>query len=114
MKRYEVRYLASAQNDLYELLRFLSEKESPARASQVLNRIRKLCDDLTLMPERGHVPPELEEMGSRKFLELHYKPYRIIYQVSDPVVYIHLVCDGRRDMQSLLRGRLLSLEVKGR
>jgi len=109
MKHYEVRYLASARKDLYDLLHFLVEKESPARASDVLNQIRKLCDDLQSMPQRGHVPPELEEVGSKRFLELHFKPYRIIYQVSDPIVYIHIVCDGRRDMQSLLRTRLLSV-----
>jgi len=108
VKRYEVRYLVSARNDLYELLTFLAEKESPDRARHVLGRIRTLCEDLASMPLRGHVPPELEEMGSRKFLELHYKPYRIIYQVTETVVYIHLVCDGRRDMQSLLGRRLLS------
>ncbi len=108
MKRYEVRYLASARNDLYDLLSFLAEKESPTRASNVLEHIRKLCADLESTPERGHVPPELDEMGSRKFLELHFKPYRIIYQISAPVVYIHLVCDDRRDMQSLLRSRILS------
>jgi len=108
VKRYEVRYLASARNDLYDLLRFLAEKESPARAGDILDRIRKLCNDLQSIPERGHIPPELEEMGSRKFLELHFKPYRIIYQLSDSVVYVHLICDGRRDMQSLLRRRLLS------
>jgi len=108
VKRYEVRYLASAKKDLFELLEFLAEKESPARARYVLDRIRKLCDELGTMPGRGHVPPELTELGSRKFLELHFKPYRIIYQVSGFVVYVHLICDGRRDMQSLLRRRLLS------
>lgn len=108
MNRYEVRYPVSARNDLYELLQFLSAKESPARARQVLNRIRELCEDLASMPARGHVPPELEAIGSRKFLELHYKPYRIMYQIADTVVYIHLVCDRRRDMQSLLARRLLS------
>jgi len=108
VRRYKVHYLASARNNLYELLNFLAEKESSERARAVLDSIRKLCNDLQSMPERGHVPPELEEMGSRKFLELHFKPYRIIYQVSERIVYIHLVCDGRRDMQSLLRRRLLS------
>jgi len=108
VKHYEVRYLASARDNLYDLLRFLTERESPNRARDVLNRIRKLCSELQAMSQRGHVPTELAEMGSRKFLELHFKSYRIIYQVSDRIVYIHLICDGRRDMQSLLRRRLLS------
>ncbi len=107
MNRYKVRYLASARQDLYDLLVFLAEKESPHRALGVLQEIRKLCGNLETVPQRGYVPPELEELGSRKFLEIHFKPYRIIYQVSGQIVYIHIVCDGRRDMQSLLKRRLL-------
>jgi len=104
---YEVRYLASAQKDLYDLLNFLVIKESPTRAHDILQQIKKLCGRLEAMPYRGHVPPELETLGSSKFLEIHFKPYRIIYQVSGQLVYIHIVCDGRRDMQSLLKKRLL-------
>ncbi|RPJ74031.1 MAG: type II toxin-antitoxin system RelE/ParE family toxin, partial [Desulfobacteraceae bacterium] len=36
-----------------------------------------------------------------------FKPYRIIYRVMDKNVYVLLVVDGRRDMQSLLQRRLL-------
>jgi len=59
------------------------------------------------MSYQEHIPPELEEPGNKKFLEIHFKPYRIIYQVSGQLVYIYIVCDGRRDMQSLLKKRLL-------
>ena len=56
---------------------------------------------------RGHVPPELSLLGIDDFLELTYKPYRIIYQVIEKVVFIHCVLDGRRDMQKLLQERLM-------
>lgn len=108
MKPCEVKYLASARQDILELMRFLAEKESPDRARSVLRQTRNRCDHLRTMPQRGHVPPELAELGIGKFLEIHFKPYRMIYQVRDHVVYIHLICDGRRDMQSLLRSRVLS------
>jgi len=108
MNAFEVRYLNSAQQDLLDLLGFLVAKESPQRARDVLGKIRSLCDGLESFPYRGHIPPELAEMGSNKFLELHFKPYRIIYQVRNHTVYIHIICDGRRDMQSLLKRRLLA------
>jgi len=108
MSDYRLRFLASAQQDLNELLVFLTARESQARAREILQHIRELCSDLETMPQRGHVPPELEGLGSRKFLEIHFKPYRIIYQVCGRKVYIHMVCDGRRDMQALLKRRLLS------
>ncbi len=107
MNKYEVRYLTSAQRDLYDLLSFLAVKESPVRAREVLKQIRKLYGQLESIPYRGHVPPELDALGSKGFLEIHFKPYRIIYQVSGQLVYIHIVCDGRRDMQSLRNKRLL-------
>jgi len=110
VKHYEVKYLVSDRRDILELMRFLAEKESPDRARSVLRQICERCDDLETMPRRGHMPPELAELDVGKFLELHFKPYRMIYQISDHTVYIHLICDGRRDMQSLLRTRLLSPE----
>jgi len=36
-----------------------------------------------------------------------FKPYRIIYQIDDPNVFIHCILDGRPDMSTLLERRLL-------
>ena len=48
---------------------------------------------------------ETSEFGTiaRFFLE----PYRIIYRVLDNTVYVLVIADGRRDMQTLLQRRLL-------
>ena len=58
-------------------------------------------------PNHGQVPPELKLLGIDDFLELNYKPYRIIYQIIEKVVFIHCILDGRRDMQKLLQERLI-------
>ncbi len=44
----------------------------------------------------------------REFRAGFFKPYRIIYRVERPTVYIYLIADVRRDMQTLLSRRLLS------
>ena len=52
-------------------------------------------------------PKELLALGVREYREVFFKPYRIIYRVQDETVYVLLIADGRRDMQSLLQRRLL-------
>lgn len=37
-----------------------------------------------------------------------FKPYRLVYRVAGERVYVYLIADGRRDMQSLLARRLLA------
>ena len=38
---------------------------------------------------------------------MFFKPYRLIYRVSEQDVVVFVIADGRRDMQSLLTRRLL-------
>ena len=58
-------------------------------------------------PLRGHIVPELERISVISYLEIHYKAYRIIYQVLNKTVYIHSILDGRRNISELLQKRLL-------
>jgi toxin ParE1/3/4 len=51
--------------------------------------------------------PELERIGVCGYREIHFKPYRIIYQIAGQKVFIHCVLDGRRAMQEILERRLL-------
>lgn len=32
---------------------------------------------------------------------------RILYEIGDTIIYIHIICDIRRDMRTLLSRRLL-------
>ncbi len=43
----------------------------------------------------------------REYRQVFFKPYRLIYRVVERKVYVHLIVDGRRDMQGLLSRRLL-------
>lgn len=58
-------------------------------------------------PERGIYPNELLAVGLREYREIYFKPYRIIYRMSSQSVYVMVIADGRRDMQSLLQRHLL-------
>lgn len=107
MKRYRVRILEDAEQDLVDIHRYIALHDSVENATYVLDQLETLCQSLVELSRRGHVPPELERIGVVDFREVHFKPYRVVYQVIGSDVYIHAVLDGRRDLQSLLMRRLL-------
>jgi len=43
----------------------------------------------------------------REYREIFFKPYRIIYRVMAESVYVLVIADSRRDMQTLLQRRML-------
>jgi toxin ParE1/3/4 len=40
------------------------------------------------------------------YRQVFFKPYRVIYQVTQTEIVIHLIADGRRNLQSFLLRRL--------
>jgi toxin ParE1/3/4 len=74
----------------------------------VLDRISEVFQMLAELSERGTCPIELSALGIREFREVFFMPYRIIYRVERRTVYVYLIADARRDMQTSLSRRLLT------
>lgn len=104
---FNVLLTEDAAADLEDMYTYISEHDSPARALHVLDQIEKKFMSLSQLPERGVCPKELSSLGIRDYREVFFKSYRIIYRVYGENVYVYLVVDGRRDMQTLLYRRLL-------
>lgn len=98
----------NALQDLYDIHDYLFESEGADRALAIIEQIEQQFETLSAFPHRGNLPKELLETGQTSFRELHYKPYRIFYAIDDNDVTVLLIADGRRDMQTLLRQRLLN------
>ena len=60
-------------------------------------------------PDGGHMPAELEGFVDERFRQALSGRNRIIYQVRDDTVFIHLVVDTRRDLPALLQRIVLRL-----
>ncbi len=105
--KFKVNIVFSAEEDLFEIYQYVFFNDSEEKAEKLYSKLYEKCLSLQDYPNRGHVPPELSLLGMDDFLELSYKPYRIIYQIIEKVVFIHCVLDGRRDMQKLLQERLM-------
>lgn len=105
--RYEVLLTAGAERDLEEICDYIAEFDSPASAGYVLDQVLRAAENLAAFPERGTYPKELLALDIREYRQTYFKPYRLIYRVLPTRVYIYLIVDGRRDLQSLLSRRLL-------
>ena len=106
--RYEVLLTEGAECDLEEIHDYIAEFDSPKSADRVLDRLLAVAASLADSPERGSPPKELRSLGIEEFRQVFFKPYRVIYRVIDRKVYLYVIADGRRDMQSLLAHRLLN------
>lgn len=106
--RYDVRLTAGAERDLESIYDYIAEFDSSANANHILDKLLKTAEILASLPERGAYPRELLALGIREYRQVFFKPYRLIYRIIGPRVFIVLIADGRRDMQALLEQRLLS------
>ncbi len=107
MTKYRVRIVQEAEEDLAELVDFIVQYDSVERANFVLEKLLTLCERLEQHPERGHFLPELRSLGIKIYREVHFKPYRVIYEVIGREVFVLLIVDGRRSMQAILERRLI-------
>jgi len=105
--KYKVNFLPAAEEDLFAIYKYVRINDSKSAAEKLFNKLFEKCSMLKNYPERGHCPPELQLIEVYDYLEIHYKPYRIIYQVLGKQIFVHCILDGRRDMQKLLQERLL-------
>ena len=104
---YRVFLTEDALRDLEDIDDYISQHDSPENADYVLNKIETAIHKLADFPNRGTYPEERSSLGIKEYREVFFKPYRIIYRVIDSKIYIYVIADGRRDMQTLLSRRLL-------
>ena len=103
----EVFLTDDALDDLQDIADYLSTTESADIASRIVGEIEEAYVRLAEFPNRGAIPHELSELGMRDFRQVFFKPYRIIYKVVEDSAVVYVIADGRRDMRTLLRRRLL-------
>lgn len=103
---HPVRLTDAAARDLEQICEWIAEHDSPVRALHVLDRITSAAERVGKSPHSGSRPPELPPGMEAEYRQVFFKPYRVIYEVRRSEVVIHLIADGRRNLQSLLLRRL--------
>ena len=100
-------FLPGAEQDLRDIRQYVLKKFGPQAWADTLARLRVTTGTLKDFPLSGAVPDELADLGSERYRQLLSGKNRVIYEPTADLVYIHIVCDVRRDLRGLLARRLL-------
>ena len=103
----QVVFLQSAEQDLKELKAYVIKHFGKDVWQDSYSKIRASVGVIQTYPLGGNIPEELESLNLTQYRQVISGMNRIIYEVRQETVYIHLVCDSRKDMKSLLTRRIL-------
>lgn len=108
-RAYQVVWAGVAENDLKEILEYIAI-DNPLSKLEIFHEIKQRASSLYTFPERGRVVPELLDQSILIYRELVVPPWRIIYRISDKIVYVLSVFDSRRNVEDILLKRLACYE----
>jgi len=100
--------LQLAEADLKSLKHYITRNFGKDVWATCYDGIKKSVTIIQDHPKAGKIPPELESLHIGQYRQILSGMNRIIYEVRGDMAYIHMVCDTRRDLQSLLMKRIVS------
>jgi len=98
--KFELRYLAIAQNDLAAIVDWIM-KDSPSRALSFVSSLDKRIGALAGQPQMGRVPRN-EKLRKIGYHLLIIEDYLVFYMVRGQVVEVHRVLHGSRHYEEIL------------
>ncbi|MFC5473397.1 type II toxin-antitoxin system RelE/ParE family toxin [Paraherbaspirillum soli] len=103
----QVVILESAEHDLKELREYIVKNFSVESWQDTYAKLKQAIRNLQTFPQAGFLPEEIEKLNLSQYRQILSGMNRIIYEVRQEIIYIHIIVDARRDMPSLLTRRLL-------
>ena len=104
---YRIVLLASAEQDMKELKSYIINNFSRAAWQNTYDKLKDAIRNLKDFPFAGSIPEELARLDLTQYRQIITGMNRVIYEVRQEVIYIHIVADTRKDMKTLLTQRLL-------
>ena len=99
--------LDSAEQDLKELRSYVVKNFSQATWLKTYSKLKESIRNLATFPLLGAVPPELEALNLNQYRQIVSGMNRVIYEPRADAVYIYMIVDTRRDLETLLMQRLM-------
>ena len=104
----KVVFLPAAEQDLKTLRAYVFKHFGKSTWLASYSKIKASVEVIQTFPESGQIPEELTRLNLAQYRQIISGMNRIIYEVRQGTAYIHLVCDTRQDLSTLLTRRLLS------
>jgi len=97
---YDIRYLKTAESDLYEIFDYIS-RDNPSVAAGLLERIDNSISRLASNPYLGVVPRNVR-LNNKGYRILVVDKYLVFYVVKEKIVQIRRVIHGARNYNFML------------
>lgn len=104
---YKIVILESAEDDLKELKHSILNNFSEKTWKTSYQKIKDSIRNLTTFPEIEAIPEELINLNIIQYRQIISGKNRIIYEIRNKTIYIHIITDSRQDFKSLLIKRIL-------
>ncbi|QJI34492.1 MULTISPECIES: type II toxin-antitoxin system RelE/ParE family toxin [unclassified Pseudomonas] len=104
---FRVEILHSAKSDLKEIKSYLTRQFSAASWQQTYDSLKQALRRIETQPYAGSMPEEIERLNLSQYRQVVCEMNRIIYEVRDKTIYVHIIADTRKNLQSLLLKRLI-------
>lgn len=99
--------LDSAEQDLKELRSYVVKNFSQATWLKTYSKLKESIRNLATFPLLGAIPPELETLNMNQYRQIISGMNRVVYEPRADAVYIYMIVDTRRDLETLLMQRLM-------
>lgn len=99
--------LESAEHDMNQLKGYIVKNFSVDIWRNTYDKIKEVIRNLKTFPHAGSMPDEFDKLNLSQYRQVLSGMNRIIYEVRQDTIYIHIITDARRDLTSLLTRRLL-------
>lgn len=103
----KVVFVEGAEQDLHDLRRYILKRFGAPAWQDSYRKLKETVRATSAFPQSGSQPDELLDLNLANYRQVISGQNRIIYEVRGELIYIHVVCDTRRDMKSVLSRRVL-------
>ena len=106
---HKIIILASAEHDLKELRHYIIKHFSNKTWLTTYKKIKEATQNLKQHPYSGSIPEELELLNLTQYRQTITGMNRIIYEIRQNIIYIHIIADTRKNFKTLLEKRFLRI-----
>lgn len=108
---YQVQVLAYAKDDYREIRGYVKRKFGDQVWMIVEADFKKMLRQIAEMPFAGSVPEEIDAIGLIQYRQRLVGKTRVIYQIKEKEIFIHMFVDTNRDFSTLLYDRLMNKRI---
>lgn len=107
----KVQVLAYAKDDYREIPSYAKKKFGDQVWLNLEADFKKMLKQIGEMPLAGSVPEEIEAIGLVHYRQRLVGQTRVIYQIKDAEIFVHMFVDANRDFPTVLYDRLMSKQM---